>query len=56
MLTNGPNIYQVARKESCLTQEQAAERLEVSETTVKAWEQGARVPDNETVAPDGGAV
>lgn len=50
MLTNGPNIYQAARKESCLTQEQAAERLEVSETTVKAWEQGQRVPDNETVA------
>ena len=50
MLTNGPNIYQAARKEICLTQEQAAERLEVSETTVKAWEQGARVPDNETVA------
>ena len=50
MLTNGPNIYQAARKESCLTQEQAAERMEVSETTVKAWEQGARVPDNETVA------
>ena len=50
MLTNGPNIYQAARKESCLTQEQAVERLGVSETTVKAWEQGARVPDNETVA------
>ena len=50
MLTNGPNIYQAARKESCMTQEQAAERLDVSETTVKAWEQGARVPDNETVA------
>ena len=50
MFTNGPNIYQAARKESCLTQEQAAERLDVSETTVKAWEQGARVPDNETVA------
>ena len=50
MLTNGPNIYQAARKESCLTQEHAAERLDVSETTVKAWEQGARVPDNETVA------
>ena len=46
MLTNGPNIYQAARKESCLTQEQAAERLDVSETTVKAWEQGTRVPDN----------
>ena len=44
MLTNGPNIYQAARKESCLTQEQAAERMEGSETTVKAWEQGARVP------------
>ena len=50
MVTNGPNIYQAARKESCLTQEQAAERLDVSETTVKAWEQGTRVPDNETVA------
>ena len=50
MLTNGPNIYQAARKESCLTQEQAAERLDVSETTVKAWEQGTRGPDNETVA------
>lgn len=50
MLTNGPNMYQRARKESCLTQEQAAEQLCVSETTMKAWEQGARVPDNETVA------
>ena len=50
MLTNGPNMYQRARKESCVTQEQAAERLEVSETTIKAWEQGTRVPDNETVA------
>ena len=50
MFTNGPNIYQAARKEGCLTQEQAAERLDVSETTVKAWEQGTRVPDNETVA------
>ena len=50
MLINGPNMYQRARKESCLTQEQAAERLEVSETTIKAWEQGTRVPDNETVA------
>ena len=45
-----PNLYQRARKTTCLTQEQAAERMEVSETTVKAWEQGTRVPDNETVA------
>ena len=50
MLTHGPNLYHAAPKEGCLTQEQAAERLDVSETTVKAWEQGARVPDNETVA------
>lgn len=45
-----PNLYQRARKTTCLTQEQAAERLDVSDTTVKAWEQGTRVPDNETVA------
>ena len=45
-----PNLYQRARKTTCLTQEQAAERLDVSETTIKAWEQGTRVPDNETVA------
>ena len=50
MATCDPNIYQTARRESRLTQEQAAERLHVSDTTVKAWEQGARVPDNETVA------
>lgn len=43
-------IYQAARKESSFTQEQAAERLFVSVKTVKAWEQGKRVPDNEAVA------
>lgn len=46
----GPNMYQKARKESTYTQEQAAELLHVSDTTVKAWEQGQRVPDNATVA------
>lgn len=46
---NYPTMYQMARKESPYTQEQAAERLYVSEKTVKAWEQGRRVPDNETV-------
>ena len=45
-----PNLYQRARKESPYTQEQAAQRLFVSEKTVKAWEQGARTPDNTTVA------
>lgn len=47
---NNPNLYQRARKESPYTQEQAAELLHVSETTVKAWEQGQRTPDNRTVA------
>ena len=42
-----PNIYQRARKEAGLTQEQAAERLSVSVETVKAWEQGQRVPKPE---------
>lgn len=50
MPTNNPNLYQRARKESPYTQEQAAELLHVSETTVKAWEQGQRTPDNRTVA------
>lgn len=35
-----PSIYQRARKDACLTQEQAAELLSVSVETVKAWEQG----------------
>ena len=43
------SIYQTARKEACLTQEQAAERLSVSVETVKAWEQGQRVPRPEDV-------
>jgi len=47
---NYPTIYQRARKSSPYTQEQAAERLFVSDKTLKAWEQGQRVPDNETVA------
>lgn len=44
-----PSIYQRARKEACLTQEQAAEQLSVSVETVKAWEQGQRVPRPEDV-------
>lgn len=47
---NGKNIYQKARKEARMTQEQAAEALYVSDKTVKAWELGQRVPDNETVS------
>ena len=44
-----PSIYQRARKEACLTQEQAAEALSVSVETVKAWEQSQRVPRPEDV-------
>lgn len=44
-----PSIYQRARKEACLTQEQAAEQLSVSVETVKAWEQSQRVPSPEDV-------
>ncbi len=45
---NGTNIYQTARKAACLTQEQAAEALDISVTTLKSWELGQRAPDNET--------
>ena len=44
-----PSIYQRARKDACLTQEQAAELLSVSVETVKAWEQRQRVPRREDV-------
>ena len=50
-----PSIYQRARKETCLTQEQAAEQLSVSVETVKAWEQGQRVPRPEDVEQIGRA-
>ena len=44
-----PNIYQRARYTTPYTQEQAAEYLYVSDRTIKAWEGGARVPDDESV-------
>lgn len=44
-----PNIYRRARHTTPYTQEQAAEYLFVSDRTVKAWENGERVPDDETV-------
>lgn len=42
-----PNLYQRARKTTCLTQEQAAERLGLSAESLKQYELGKRVP------PDG---
>lgn len=50
MEKRGYNMYQRARKESLLTQEEAAERLYLSAKSVKAYEQGLREPDNGTVA------
>ena len=42
-----PNLYQRARKTTCLTQEQAAERIGLSAESMKQYELGKRVP------PDG---
>ena len=44
MAKSYPTMFQAARKEAHLTQEQAAELLAVSVETVKAWEQGQRFP------------
>jgi len=44
------NLYQKARKAARLTQEQAAERLEISVESVKAYENDLRIPPNCTVA------
>lgn len=49
MLENNLSMYQKARKEAGLTQEQAAECLDVSVETVKAWERAQRRPRPEDV-------
>ena len=38
------NLYQRARKTTCLTQEQAAERIGISAESLKQYELGKRVP------------
>lgn len=43
------NPYQKARKTTCLTQEQAAERLGLSAESLKQYELGKRVPSNAVV-------
>lgn len=45
-----PNIYQRARKTTLFTQEEAAERLELSPETLKRYEGGRLTPSGETVA------
>ena len=44
-----PNLYQKARKTTCFTQEQAAERLELSTESLKQYELGKRVPPDAVV-------
>ena len=44
------NIYQRARKTTPYTQEKAAELLDISVESVKAYELGGRLPPNATVA------
>lgn len=45
-----PNLYQRARKATRLTQEEAAERLELSVESLKRYEGGWRVPPDDVVA------
>ena len=46
---NYPTSYKTARKATLFTQEQAAELLAVSVESLKAYEQGVRLPPNEVV-------
>ena len=50
MPKDGENIYQTARKAAGLTQEAAAERLAVSDTSIRAYESGERLPGDDIVA------
>lgn len=50
MQKNQPNIYQLARTGAGLSREKAAEVLDLSVSSVKAYETGETVPPNETVA------
>ena len=43
------NIYQTARKAAGFTQEAAAERLGISTESIRAYENGYRIPSNEVV-------
>lgn len=43
------NIYKICRKSAGLTQEAAAERLDISVESLRAYETGQRVPPNEVV-------
>lgn len=44
------NIYKTARRAAGLTQEAAAERLDISVESIRAYERGMRIPPNDVVA------
>lgn len=50
MYDNYRNIYQTARKTAGLTQERAAEALGICVESIRAYEQGLRVPSDEVVS------
>lgn len=50
MYDNYRNIYQTARKTAGLTQERAAEALGICVESIRAYEQGQRVPSDEVVS------
>ena len=50
MPKDGGNIYQTARKAAGLTQEAAEERMAVSDTSIRAYESGERLPGDDIVA------
>ena len=43
------NIYKTARRSAGLTQEAAAERLDLSVESIRAYETGSRIPPNDVV-------
>ena len=43
------NIYKIAREARGLTQEAAAEKLGISDSSIRAYETGQRIPPNEVV-------
>lgn len=49
MQRDNRNIYQTARKAAGYTQETAAELLDLSVESIRAYETGVRVPGNDTV-------
>lgn len=49
MPDNGRNIYKAAREARGLTQEAAAERMGISDSSIRAYETGQRIPPNDVV-------